>query len=96
METKLLTAGEYEIPDEHTIKRDGNVLIIRPKIKHHTVIAKHCRDCRYLGRGKTTKIFIGETSCCLKRVKPNGCYYAAYPMDKACYEFEERVEPRGC
>lgn len=96
METKLLTAGEYEIPDGYTVKRVENKVIVRPKIKHKTQIKYHCNDCRYLGRGKTTKIFIGETSCCMKRKKPNGCYYAAYPMDKACYEFEERVEPRGC
>lgn len=96
MTTKLLTAGEYTIPDEHTIKRDGNKVIVRPKIKHHTQISKHCRDCRYIGRGKTSNGFYTESSACLKRTKPNGNYYTAYPQDKACYEFEERVEPRGC
>lgn len=96
METKLLTAGEYEIPDGYTVKRVENKVIVRPKIKHHTQIAKHCRDCRYLGRGRTSGGYYVENSACLKRQKPNGNYYTAYPMDRACYEFEERIEPRGC
>lgn len=96
MTTKLLTAGEYEIPDEHTVVRQGNTLIVRPKIKYHNPVKYHCRDCRFLGRGRTAKNFSADVSCCLKRQKATGLYYSAYPSDKACYEFENRVEPRGC
>ena len=96
METKLLPEGEYIIPDDYTVKRDGNKVIVRPKIKTHNQVRWHCRDCKYLGRGRTAKNFGVDVSCCLKRQKATGLYYSAYPSDKACYEFEHRIEPRGC
>ena len=97
MATKLLTAGEYIIPDEHTVKRDGNKVIVRPKIKTHNQVKWHCQDCRYFGRGKSSNGFFNfERAVCLLRKKQNGCYYTADNKDKACDKFEQRVEPRGC
>lgn len=85
-----LQAGEYILPDGYTAVRTGNVLTIRPKKKSHNLATMHCRECKFLGRGRTQKRWIHETSCCTKRVKAEGIYYVAYPTDRACYQFEQK------
>jgi len=93
---KTLEPGEYIIPDNHIAKRTGNVLTVRPCKKSHSTAANHCRDCRFLGRGRTQKGWMHDTSCCLARKKCEGIYYVAYPQDRACELYEQRTNPRGC